>query len=60
MLFDPVLMFYEGQPVFHVHVSARACSVYRDYVHIAPLQVVYEYHVEVQQAASFSMMCTAV
>lgn len=32
MLCDPVLMFYEQQPAFHVHVSTWVYSIHRDYL----------------------------
>lgn len=41
MLCDPVLMFYEQQPMFHVQVSTWDDSIHRDYTHthIASIQI---------------------
>lgn len=61
MLCDPVLMFYEQQPMSHVHVSAWADSIHWDYTLTSlPSWWVNTYHVEVRQPAGILIMCTPV
>lgn len=61
MLCDPVLMFYEQQPMSHVHVSAWADSIHWDYTLTSlPSWWVNTYHVEVRKPAGILIMCTPV